>query len=514
MKLYAKFIAAALLAFAFAACSSDRTDDIELSLIPYQDAESSLWGFIDQEGNIKIPAKFAGEPGFFKNGYALIRTDSGRYDFVDQNGKTQGKRYINATGFSESYACVVNENSAPEYIDKNMNAAFVMKNALSAGMFSEGLARYRDKNGFWGFVNTSGKVVIKPKYNSVSPFKDGISYVYGKGADGKMVKAIIDQSGDIIRKFENTRTAFRGLNEGLAAFNKGEGWGYLNENGEVKIPENKKWSDAQPFYNGIACVLYGSVWRLIDKEGKYISDSTFKTPLVFFKGLASINVDGKFGFINTKGEMVIPAEYDDIAMPFIGKTAIVKKDGAYIFIGQDGKAINENKVQYVSKNYYKINNKDYMVNSDFFDVEALTKEFLSSLKTGECNGITKNTSSAQAMKMFDITDKGVHSNPYDTSLVISKREDLKDGINITKNIKFKAVNGKSRIVSIVYRMQFPNKFFSKLPSLLEKLNKTFEEAGFKTSGRNKQFYMDSPDSWATVYIRALRVGMEFKFKYE
>jgi len=60
--------------------------------------------------------------------------------------------------------------------------------------FSEGLApiKYRKK---WGFVNTAGEVVIKPRYESVKPFAFGLSAVLLNGKWG-----FIDNKGNMVIK--------------------------------------------------------------------------------------------------------------------------------------------------------------------------------------------------------------------------------------------------------------------------------------------------------------------------
>ena len=52
------------------------------------------------------------------------------------------------------------------------------------------------------------------------------------------------------------------------------------------------------------------------------------------------NSEGKYGFIDAKGNVIIPTEYDD-AYPFSSGMAQLKKDGVWSFVDQDGKVIGQ-----------------------------------------------------------------------------------------------------------------------------------------------------------------------------
>ena len=55
----------------------------------------------------------------------------------------------------------------------------------------------------------------------------------------------------------------------------------------------------------------------------------------FSDGLALVKLDGKWGFIDKEGHVVIPFEYDD-AEDFSEGLAHVEKDGEWFYINQKG----------------------------------------------------------------------------------------------------------------------------------------------------------------------------------
>lgn len=74
-----------------------------------------------------------------------------------------------------------------------------------AGPFCNGLARVKTKNK-WGYIDTTGNVVVPPKYNEVENFSDGIARVrMGQkwGLIDTSGKEIIKPTFDWIYEFVN-----------------------------------------------------------------------------------------------------------------------------------------------------------------------------------------------------------------------------------------------------------------------------------------------------------------------
>ena len=88
--------------------------------------------------------------------------------------------------------------------------------------------------------------------------------------------------------------------------------GFINRRGEVEIKLDT--SIALGFSDGIAPVLTSKGWGFIDRTGKFISGERYRHVQRFSEGLAAVangfGPRAKYGFINTKGEVVIPLRYD------------------------------------------------------------------------------------------------------------------------------------------------------------------------------------------------------------
>ena len=85
-------------------------------------------------------------------------------------------------------------------------------------------------------------------------------------------------------------------------------------------------------------------WGYLNKTGQIMIDFEYDNALNFTEnGLALVSKDGKWGFIDINGKMAISADYEE-AMPFKYGVAIVKKDGKYGFIDGKGNVISKDPV--------------------------------------------------------------------------------------------------------------------------------------------------------------------------
>ncbi|EPZ6837230.1 WG repeat-containing protein, partial [Campylobacter coli] len=53
-------------------------------------------------------------------------------------------------------------------------------------------------------------------------------------------------------------------------------------------------------------------WGFIDKSGKIVIESKFDDAWYFREGLAAVELNGKYGFIDKSGKIIAKPEFDDI----------------------------------------------------------------------------------------------------------------------------------------------------------------------------------------------------------
>ncbi len=114
-------------------------------------------------------------------------------------------------------------------------------------------------NGKCGFINNYGEIVIKPTYDSVDSFYDGVARINSQQKcffiDGENHKLINVNNGEV-----------GVFCEGLAVIRVNQLCGFINKSGAVEIPI--QFDQAKPFEEGLAAVMIDDRWGYIDKSGK------------------------------------------------------------------------------------------------------------------------------------------------------------------------------------------------------------------------------------------------------
>lgn len=330
---------------------SDET--VKFSIIKNNDGV----GFIDEAGQIVIKQQFLdAQP--FSDGLAGVKVKE-RWGFINHKGEfVIAPKYTNVHPFSEKLALVHLEEGPFIFINQRGNMVIESKpNWSFDGDFNDGLAPVVVK-GKSGFINTKGEIAIKPKFDSVRSFSDGLAYVevgegvqalvgyidrsgklkipfenlYRVGTDFVMNRAIvskynsntgdkiilIDQTGKVLKNQLNLTcgTDFQSLVKGVAELipvrleldNQTKilsGCGYIDMQGKIAIPPDPKIQKAKPFSEGLASVKIKGKWGYINRSGSIVIQPEFNGVSSFRNGLAYVKVNAASeGFINHSGQYV------------------------------------------------------------------------------------------------------------------------------------------------------------------------------------------------------------------
>jgi len=185
--------------------------------------------------------------------------------------------------------------------------------------------------GKYGYIDTTGRVVIPPRYSRAEPFSDGLGLVKGQypgfiTADGVVVIGV-DEAGP--------GDAYKPFSEGLAPFRKDGKWGLLNRKGKVIM--EPRFADIGPFSHGRAVVRVGAQdsWGIgkrgfIDTTGNVVIEPVYNEALEFSDGLAAVNLQGvygQWGYIDPQGRMVIEPQFHRAFSFYDGLARAMPKDG-------------------------------------------------------------------------------------------------------------------------------------------------------------------------------------------
>jgi hypothetical protein len=298
-------------------------------------------GYIDREGKLVIPISLEGTYVLhFNEGLVSyserVKPEPTKLPYMDQNGMLRIHPQ-EKWGFIDTSGAVV------------INAQFD-----AVGEFSEGLAAVAfdtDKtrhdcfdcslDQHWGFIDTTGKTVVRPQYSAVSSFSEGLAAV--RNEQGKW--GYIDTKGTLVIPF--AFQSARQFIDGLAPAAVNQKVGYIDREGNFVI--KPQFAIAGSFSEGLAAVRRGGKtdvmvlgpaggkWAFIGKDGKnrIVLPAQAEHAGDFVDGLAAIQFGKSCGYMDKSGALVIPTSFSSCG-DFSEGLADVYSDGKWQFIDKKG----------------------------------------------------------------------------------------------------------------------------------------------------------------------------------
>lgn len=276
------------------------------------------------------------------------------------------------------------------------NARKVQLNNYSSDfLFTDGMVPVYNKDVHkWGFFDEKGNLAVPFKWNydtfSTPHFGGGyciVSIVRKVNGFYYTDYYVIDKTGKSVKLPKvNKVTPFS--EDGYAAVVKDGGrYVYINGKGQevfanlVQYIGSSEPFPVRPYRDGLsACYDYKKeLYGFINKQGQWVIRPRFKDVHDFSEGLAAVqlpasNTDAaKWGFVNTKGELVIPAQFTYEPSSFsLGRAVVRKRTGAKVMIDNKGQVVSpefDNLFPFFSTGYTLAQQKGelefYVVDSDY-----------------------------------------------------------------------------------------------------------------------------------------------------
>lgn len=213
------------------------------------------------------------------------------------------------------------------YIDRT-GAVVIPPQFVAGEEFSEGLAAVKVDTSF-GVIDPSGKLVVPARFDRVHPFRGGRARVeLGKKT------GFIDRSGKLV--VPAVYDAARDFSEGLAGVQSGKLWGFVDEQGRRVVAP--RFASVEPFSDGLVMVDSGKGLVFVDRSGKTVLPAAGARG--FAEGLAPKEVEGKWGFMDHSGALVVPATFEAVEK-FSGGLARAQQGGKWGFVDRTGKFVIE-----------------------------------------------------------------------------------------------------------------------------------------------------------------------------
>ena len=166
------------------------------------------------------------------------------------------------------------------------------------------------KNGKFGFIDRTGKVVIRFQFDHAYEFYQGLARV-----ELKQKTYFIDTTGRLL--FAAPYDIIHDFHEGLSAVNIGQKtipnlglisepgkWGYIDRNGKLVIP--MKFTRAEDFSEGLAAVKIGERGAFIDHDARAMFEVPLDATLGFHEGIAGVLYKGLLAYYDRTGKKISP----------------------------------------------------------------------------------------------------------------------------------------------------------------------------------------------------------------
>ena len=300
--------------------------------------------------------------------YAYAELESNNrmlFGFMDNKGKLVIKPQYYAVGvmyplFSEGLAAVLNRDGQYGYINTKGQQVITLDEASvrDMGPFKEGMACIRKEDGTCYFINRSGQRVTMPEMDYAKDFNQGLAPAMPKGSS---LMGYIDQKGRYV--IEPRFIEAWSFSEELACVKARVGddpevidgvkfaatyrFGYIDAKGNWVI--DPIYIQAASFSEGLAYARTKSGTYLIDKEGKVVTSFDRDLMLPFYSerklsnGLIPVVKEISsnlfaYGYANREGKMVIAPQYN-YATAFVGGLARVYHEGKWAYIDTKGNTV-------------------------------------------------------------------------------------------------------------------------------------------------------------------------------
>ena len=284
--------------------------------------------------------------------------------YQDNKQEDRAVKYLKT--FTKNYPKNENAHKWLKELQGTYTRLFCKYDQLSA-IYNDSMVVYDEINNLYGAVDASGRELAACQYKEMHPYsedgyalvlRDNDTYAY-LDRDGLARKAPDEGYTDLgllnddrvpackdgkygflddtmEEKTDFSWEALSSVSNRLAAAEKDGKWAIINRNGKTKT--DYIYDDVVMDENGICSnqkvfiVKEGESYHIVSSKGKNVGEETFDNAKAFTRdGYAAVEKNGKWGFVDAEGNLVIDCQYDD-ALSFTSGYAAVKQGDVWGYI--------------------------------------------------------------------------------------------------------------------------------------------------------------------------------------
>jgi hypothetical protein len=333
------------------------------SLILAPAREGGLWGYINQRGEWVIKPQYGEAKNFHENLAEVVQYngDNFKTGFINKDNKWIFQLpELNYSHFSEGRLAFL-EGGAYGFMDSLGNKVIPAQFKYCSN-FEGGKAMVVFKNGKAGYINRLKQLLLSPRWDTAFNFQGKFAVVGKKDVKGKFNYGVIDNYGNTLIPFQYSwitnfshDLAFAnkgGINENRII--KGGKWYIVDMTQQTMLPlcdtsliveidnYNEIYSNLLKFKEGLAWFpgRYNGqiVFGIMNPVGDWKVLPQYKIVNRISEEMAGVFMNGRMGFINLNGKLVIPCSYKSVGV-FHNGLAWFKEDKKYGFLNKKGEII-------------------------------------------------------------------------------------------------------------------------------------------------------------------------------
>lgn len=205
--------------------------------IPIQLDDEDSWSLVDLDGDIIAKNAFDNCPSYVYNGAFVVKEEDGLYvhSISDPKKALNDEPFLQLTNFAAGHAFGVRQGTGIQIVGTDGEVKKTLDDDIAVVYvpvpFGDlGILPYHDTDEKMGYINASGDIAIKAKWDTALPFSEGLALV--RNDDGRI--SCIDTDGEKVFSLrEGEDTALGLFLNGWLAVNKDDRGHFVDHKGET-----------------------------------------------------------------------------------------------------------------------------------------------------------------------------------------------------------------------------------------------------------------------------------------
>ena len=291
-------------------------------------SKEGKFGIVDEAGQMVLPIKYDYINALKPLGFGELRINNKKGLYNKKLDVVVEPTFDEIVLLNEQYFAGKAVDSWTIYSTENLEVIVSQVDGIYP--FGNGYTRIK-KGNKWSAFSPEGKVILPFDYSGVDPFgrnilleKEGQRFIYNSNHE------LVPYDFSTVISWRNEKIKLQ------AAQKVGGKYGFINDDGQFVIAPI--YDEVRGFFNGVAIVQKDNFYGFIDTEGAFIQPIEYEIPYLKEEPeLLLVRRDGLYGYMNYAGKLIIDCRYESIGS--FGKYMHAKRNGKWGWINEQDETV-------------------------------------------------------------------------------------------------------------------------------------------------------------------------------